>query len=363
MATGPTDDDFTARGTDLAVRLVAVGLLGAWCFFLIRPFVAMIVWGGILGIALRPVFLWFERMLGGRSVPAAVLLTLLGLAIIIGPVGLLVASFATGVQTLAAAAAAGTLHLPEPPDFVLDLPLFGQQLHTLWAEASGNLEEFLQRHQSDLSGLLRLLVGMAATAGLTMLQFVGAMIIAGIAQTQADSIVAGLERLADRLTPERGRAFIGLTAATVRNVARGVVGISVLQGLLLGLGFLVAGVPFAGLLALLCVFLAIVQIGPTLIVVGVTVYVWVHMSTLTAVLFTIWIVPANVIDNVLKPIVMSRGLPVPMLVILVGVIGGTLVHGIVGLFVGPVILAMGYEMLRGWVQVAGPETPAVEDKA
>ena len=133
-------------------------------------------------------------------------------------------------------------------------------------------------------------------------------------------------------------------------------GVAMLQGLLLGVGFLGAGIPFAGLWAVLCTFLTIIQVGPTLVVLGTVVYAWSTLGTVTALLFTIWIIPMMLLDNVLKPIFMARGLPVPMLVILLGVLGGTLAYGLVGLFIGPVVLAFGYELLRGWV--AADEAPS-----
>lgn len=347
---GDRPDELSARATDVAVRLVALGLLGAWCFTLIRPFIAILVWGAILAVALWPIFAWLTRVLGGRGRIAAGAMTLLGLAVMLGPVALLLANLATSTEALLRALSTGALDVPPPPPGVADWPLVGAPLAEFWTEASDNLETAVDRLAPHLQRIANVLVGIAATAGITLVQFVAAMVLAGVLLPNAAPIKAGLGLFVDRLTPARGKGFVDLAAATVRNVARGVVGVAVLQGLLLGVGFLAAGIPFAGLWTLVCVVLSIVQIGPAVVVVGTLVYAWSSLDPTTALLFTLWTVPVTLLDNVLRPILMAQGLPVPMVVILVGVVGGTLVHGLVGLFVGPVVLALGWELLRAWVR-------------
>ena len=261
---------------------------------------------------------------------------------------LLFTSFASSAQTIAEGLADGTLKLPPPPA-TLDLPWIGPQVRALWAEAATDFYPMLERLRPHVVDYGTVLLGLAATAGLSLLEFIVAMIIAGVLLPNAVVIHGALHAFVDRLTPHRGKAFVELAGATVRNVARGVVGIAMLQGLLLGLGFLAVGIPFAGLWTVLAIVLGIVQIGPGLIVLGTLVYAWASFDVTTALLFTVWTVPVALLDNVLKPILMARGLPVPMIVIFIGVLGGTLLHGLVGLFVGPVILAFGYVLLRGWM--------------
>lgn len=349
-------DKVGGRVVDVAVRLVALGLLGAWCFALLRPFIAIVVWGAILAVALWPIYLWLKRALAGRGNLAAALITLVGLALMLGPVALLLANLATSAETFLRALATGTLEVPPPPAQVVGWPWIGPPVDEVWSEASQNLEAVLERFAPQMQRLANALLAIAATAGVTLLQFVAATILAGVLLPNAEAIRPGLARFVDRLTPARGKGFVDLAGATVRNIARGVVGVAVLQGLLLGVGFLAAGIPFAGLWTLLAVVLAIVQIGPAVIVLATLVYAWTSLEATTALLFTLWIVPASLVDNVLRPILMAQGLPVPMVVIFAGVVGGTLVHGLVGLFVGPVVLALGWELLRAWVRAA-PEAP------
>jgi predicted PurR-regulated permease PerM len=357
-ASGRDEVDGAGGGAavDVAVRLVALGLLGAWCFALMRPFVAILVWGAILAVALWPVFAWLARRLGGRQRLAAALITVAGLAVLLGPVALLLANLATSTEALVRALTSGAIAVPPPPPGVADWPLVGEQLAGFWREASDNLEQAVERLAPHLQRVANILLGVAATAGVTLLQFLAAVVLAGVLLPNAAPIQAGLGRFVDRLTPARGQGFVDLAAATVRNVARGVVGVAVLQGLLLGFGFLAAGIPFAGLCTLLSIVLSIVQIGPAVVVLGTFAYAWTALDATTALLFTLWTVPVTLVDNVLRPILMAQGLPVPMVVILIGVVGGTLVHGLVGLFVGPVVLALGWELLRAWVR-AEPATP------
>lgn len=349
------DTDWRAAAVvDTAVRLAALGLLGAWCFALLKPFIAVVVWAGILAASLHGPTRWLADLLGGRQGLAAALVTLLGIAVILGPVGLLLVNLATSIEALVQAVSQGSVRVPPPPPGIAAWPVVGDDLAAFWTEASTNLAALLERLAPRLQGVATTLLGAAAGVGLVVLQFVAAMILAGLLMPNAEVIRAGLAGFADRLTPRRGRSFIEMAAATVRNVARGVVGVAVLQGLLLGIGFLGAGIPFAGLWAIVCIVLAIVQVGPTVVVLGTLVYAWSSLATVTALLFTLWIIPMTLLDNLLRPILMARGLPVPMPVILLGVLGGTLAHGLVGLFVGPVVLSLGYELVRGWVREGDP---------
>jgi predicted PurR-regulated permease PerM len=334
---------------NLVIRLFALGLLSAWCFILLRPFIAVILWGVILAIALFPLFLWLKARLGGRAKLAGTILTLLGIAIIIGPVSVMATVFVSNVRYFADSLAAGTLAVPSPPEGISTWPAIGEPLHNLWQQASVNLGAVLSKFKPQLEELTKSLLFLAANTGLTLLQFLLSIIIAGVLMLNAEGLNRILTRGLSKLTPTQGQAFLQLAAATIRSVTRGIIGVSALQSLLIGIGLTVAGIPAAGLLALLCLLLTIIQIGPGLVVLPTLIYAWSTMNRLVALIFTVWMIPAMLIDNILKPILMARGLPVPMVVILIGVLGGTLAHGILGLFVGPVILSLGYEIVKAWI--------------
>ena len=339
----------TPLAVDLMVRLGILMVLAVWCFVIFRPFIVVLMWAAVLAIALYPVFVWLRARLGGRAVLAAVLLTILGLAVLAGPVSLLVGALIGEAETLARRIAAGELGLPPPPAQIAGWPLIGPPLSRTWALATTNLEAALVQIEPELRVLATALLGFAASAGLALLQFLAATLVAGLFMVKAEPLTAMLRRFGNRVAPRQGDTFVPLMGATVRNVARGVVGVAALQSLLLGIGFVAAGIPAAGILTVLSFVLSVVQIGPTIVVVPALVYAWLSLDVLTALLFTVWLIPVAFVDNVLKPIVMSRGLTVPMLVIFVGVIGGTLAHGIIGLFVGPVVLALGYTLLQAWL--------------
>ena len=334
---------------DLVIRLFLLGLLSAWCFVILRPFIAVILWGVILAIAAFPLFLWLKARLGGRAKLAGIILTVLGIAIVIGPVSIVAEVFIKNAEAFADSLAAGTLTVPPPPEGISTWPLIGEPLHNIWQSASVNLGDAVSKLKLPLNELAKNLLLLAGNTGLTLLQFLLSIIIAGVLMLNKEGLKRWVIRLFSRLTPTKGKAFVTLAAATVRSVTRGVIGVSLLQSLLLGIGLVVAGIPLAGLLTLLCLVLTIIQIGPGLVILPTLIFAWSTMNTVGALLFTIWMIPAMLIDNVLKPIFMAQGLPVPMVVIFIGVLGGSLAHGILGLFVGPVILSLGYELIKAWI--------------
>lgn len=335
---------------DLAIRLLFIGLVAYWALKLVAPFVLLVVWSAILATAIYPIHAWLRRHLGGRSAPVSILITVLGLALILGPAAALTASMAGTVENFASDLAAGTFVLPPPDPAVQDWPLVGQQVFAAWANVYNDLAGVLGRNKDILVSAGRTLLGLAAGLGIDVLLFAAALVIAAFLYGRGPALAESCRRFANRIGGARARGFVDLAGATVRNVSRGVIGVSLLQALLAGVGLMVAGVPGAGIIALGVLILAIIQIGPAILLIPVTIWIWTAMDTLTAVIFTVYIIPVLLFDNILKPIVMARGLSTPMLVILIGVIGGTLAHGLIGLFLGPIVLAVAYELLMAWAK-------------
>jgi predicted PurR-regulated permease PerM len=214
----------------------------------------------------------------------------------------------------------------------------------------------VQEVQPQLRALARWMLSLVAGAGLGLLNFVAAVVIAGLLLRHSAGGGRLAQAIATRLVGERGSELAGLAEQTVRNVARGVLGTALVQSALAGAGFVIAGVPWAALLTLACFLLCVVQIGPAIVLLGAVAYVFSSADTLTASLFLAWCILVGLVDNVLKPLLIGRGSEVPMAVILAGVLGGLLAHGLIGLFVGPIVLALGYELFRAWV--AGPSRAA-----
>ena len=279
------------------------------------------------------------------------------LLIVIGPVSLLGVALLDNVQTYSADFVAGRISVPPPGDSVKDWPVVGEKLYQFWSLASVNLEAALVRIGPELTTVGSALMSAVAGTSLGILKFIVSVIIAGCLLVPAVRLTSGFKSFANRISAERGEPFVDLAAATIRNVARGVIGVSMLQSLLIGIGLLAAGVPGAGLITFGALFLGIIQIGPGLLVIASIIWAWAELSTVWALVFTAYMVPAMVLDNFLKPIVMARGLSTPMLVIFIGVIGGTMTHGIIGLFIGPIVLAVAYEVVAFWVREQRVDEP------
>ncbi len=346
-----------SQSIDQFIRLFLAGILLAWCFEIIRPFLGVLLWGGILAIALYPVYGWLRQRLGGRSRLAALLLTLVGVLLLVGPISIMATQVVSNTHALIHDLARDGHIVPDPDARVQQWPLIGESVYSLWQQAWQNLPELALRFRPQLEQLGKQTLELAANLGLSSLQFLLSVLVAGVCIMRHRPLEAGLTRLAQRLDPGRGVAILQLSANTLRNVIQGVLGVAALQTLLVGLGMIAAHIPGAGLLIPLCLGLAIIQIGPGIIVIPTIIYAWASLGPVMALLYTLWMGMALVIDNILKPILMARGLPVPMVVILLGVLGGTLTNGILGLFLGPVILTLGYDLVISWLsesQIADP---------
>lgn len=334
----------------LAVRLGLLALLTYWSFVVLRPFIPILAWSVVLAVALYPVFLWTSRCLGDRPKLAATIITAINLGIVIGPATWLGLGAVEGLRSFAAQLEAGTLSIPSPPSQVRGWPFIGAQIHGVWDHASLNLRTALREFAPHLKPLAGTMLGLAGGAGVGTLKFLVAVTLTGFLFPAGPRLVAASQRFLSRVVADRSENFLVLAGATIRSVSQGVIGIAVAQGLVIGIILKVADVPRAGLLAFAVMLLGILQIGSAIIVIPVIIWAWIAKPFAAALLITLCLVPASLADNVLKPIVMGRGLTTPALVIFLGVIGGTLAHGIVGLFIGPIILAVAWELLTAWVR-------------
>jgi predicted PurR-regulated permease PerM len=358
-------DQLEARVTDLVIRLILLGLFVYWSLALIRPFLPVVIWATVLAVALAPAHLWLTARLRGRRGLAAGLLTLLALLIVVGPVAALAGSFVETVQEIVSRANAGTLQIPAPPPQLETLPVVGERIAAFWTLASTNLGTAFVRYREVLAPLGTRLVVLISAIGFDLLQFVLSIVLSGFLLVRGPSLARGGRIVASRIVAPRGAQFVDLAGATIRNVSRGVVGVALLQAVLIGGVLELMGVPSAGLLAFAILVLCVLQAGPGLVVLPVVVWAWLTMPTIHALVLTVLLIPLTFMDNVLKPMLMGRGLSTPTLVIFLGVMGGTLTYGLVGLFLGPIVLAVFHDLLLSW-SLAGskplPETDAIEVK-
>jgi predicted PurR-regulated permease PerM len=343
---------------ELAIRLGVLGFLLYLALTLILPFFSILIWSVIIAVALYPLFRWTADRLGGRDTLAACLVTLLSLVIVFGPAMWLALDLIESVRILSERINWHEFSIPPPPESVKAWSPFGQEIHNLWTKAAANTRETLAKLYPYLRPVGTVLIGVAAGTGLSVLNFFISIIVAGFLFVYAPPLVDGMKLLARRLEAERGEDFVSLAGATIRAVSRGVVGIAALQALLAGIGLTVAGVPAASLLTFIILILGIIQIGPSVLIIPIIIWSWFSMDTTAAVLFTAYMIPVNLVDNVLRPFVMSAGLRTPMLVIFLGVFGGTIAYGLSGLFLGPIVLAVIWELLVAWINVKKHEPAA-----
>ncbi len=358
-----TSDDkaFQARTIDAAIRISLLALMVVWCFNIVRPFIQPVLWAAIFAVAIYPLFLKLQSMLGGREKMAATLMTLVALAILIIPSVMLSESLIESSKTLAAEIDAGTLTIPPPSEKVQDWPLIGEKLYKSWSLASTNLGGALEKFRPQLVAGSKKLLSVAAGVGVGVLQFVVSIIIAGALLVYARSGSKSIETIAGRILGEKGgRDFVDITDATIRSVAQGVLGIALIQSILAGIGLMVMGVPYAGLWAVLVLLVAVIQLPPWLVLGPIIVYVFSVAATVPAIIFMIWSLAVSVSDMFLKPLLLGRGLDTPMLVILLGAIGGMILSGIIGLFIGAVVLAVAYELFMLWLAQNGKQEKAAQ---
>lgn len=341
-------EHLTKNAVEIAIRIGLIALLVSWCFLIIRPFIDVVMWGVVIAVSLYPLFRFLSRRLGERPGWAAFLLIVILLLGLLLPIIPLAEIAVHNLQSVAAILAEGKIDLPTLPAKIANLPLIGRSIQHVWNLLNHNLEDALTLLEPQIHQLAGWLLSATAATGMMLLQFVASIVIAGLLLANAPSAARMTRRIAVRLAGERGPALVRLSESTIRGVTTGVVGVSLLQALLAGLGFMAVDLPGAGLLTLGCLILAIIQLGPALVLLPTAIYVLSTQSGMLATGFAVWCVMVALLDNFLKPLLMGRGVDIPMLVILLGTIGGMMLSGMIGLFVGAVVLALGYELLRSW---------------
>lgn len=342
-------DQITATFVDVTIRLGVLALLLYFCLVLIQPFISIIIWSIVLSTALYPIFEWTELRLGGRRYTAAAIITIAGLLIIVGPASWLAFGLIESLRAISERLDLSALAIPAPSADVKDWPLIGGSVYQFWDLASTNFGAAFATIAPQLKPLGSSLLKIAAATGVGIIEFLVAIVVAGFLFPPAPKLIDNVRHFSRRLSRGRGEEFLGVAGATIRAVSRGVIGVAVLQAVLASIGLMAAGVPQASLITFAALILGIVQIGASFVLVPVMIWSWLYLDMTPAVLLTAYLVPVALLDNILKPFVMGRGLKTPMLVILFGVIGGTLAFGITGLFLGPIVLAVIWELLFAWI--------------
>ena len=351
-------DDSTIRKllthdfTNTVIRIGLIAFLVVMCVRVFAPFLNLVLWALILAIALYPLHQLLARWMRGRQGMAATLLVFAFLLLIGVPTVMLGGYFARQAHKVYTDFENNTLTIKQPKPAVAEWPLVGKQVYSTWNAAADNLPAFLKDNKVPLQNIAKRLFSAAANTAGSLLLFLGALIVAGIMMAYGESGSQAIQRIFSRMTdPVTGPRLQTLSTATIRSVATGVIGVAFIQALLLGVGFIMAGIPMSGVLALIVMFLGILQLPATIVTLPVIAYLWWagDASTTSNIVFTIYLIVAGLVDNVLKPLLLGRGVAVPMPVILLGALGGMVSGGIIGMFVGAALLAVGYQVFMDWV--------------
>lgn len=346
----PDESAYLKRGLDIAVRIGILAVIVFACFRIFSPFLVPVVWAVIIAVALYPLFLKLKGLLGGKNRLAGVVFILVSLAAVIVPTWMLSESLIEGTVELGQKLQDGTYAVGPPPDKVRTWPVVGEGLYDTWFSANQNLAATVEKLEPQIKKLGTRLVKAFAAFGVAVLQTVIALIIAGVLMTHSAGGARLARAIGARLAGEQGVQMVEMSGATISSVVKGVVLIALIQSVAAGIGMVVMDVPLAGLWALLVLIVAVIQVPPAIILIPVIIYVFsTNDNTVANVIFGIYALVVAGADNFLKPLLLGRGVDVPMLVILIGAIGGMIVTGVIGLFIGAVVLAVGYNLFISWI--------------
>jgi predicted PurR-regulated permease PerM len=335
--------------------LIRAGLILAMvmlCYQVLSPFLTLMVWALILAVTLYPLHQALASKIGGKQGLAATLLVVVGIALIVVPTAMLLSSLGDSVQHLIHDVQHNTLQIPAPRPGVATWPIVGKHIYDVWSQAYTDLPALVQSMQPKIGELAKTALGFVASIGGGVLQFIASFIIAGIVMAFGQAGSRGSRAIFERIVGNaRGSELASLSTATIRAVAQGVIGVALIQAIIVGLALLVAGVPWAGVLAVIVLVLGIAQVPALLVTVPAIIYIWSSgaYSTAAAIVYTVALFLAGMADNVLKPLLLGRGVDAPMPVILLGALGGMGTAGILGMFVGATLLTLGYQIFMGWV--------------
>jgi predicted PurR-regulated permease PerM len=347
------DDRVSSRLLDVLIRAALLGALAVLCYAVFAPFLTLMVWALILAVTLYPLHQSLAHRIGGRQGLAATILVISGVLIIIIPTALLMNSFGTSVHDFVSAVQNNTLEIPAPPERVKAWPIIGEKLYGFWSQANTDLPGVVQSMQPKIGELARKALAIVASIGVGLLQFLASFIIAGILMAYGEAGARVSRAIFERVIGrERGETLLRLSTATIRAVAQGVIGIAFVQAILVGLALLAADVPWAGVLAAITLVLSMAQVPALIVILPVLGYIWSSggYGNGAAIVHTIILLLAGMADNVLKPLMLGRGVDAPMPVILLGALGGMAAAGILGMFVGATLLALGYQIFMSWVR-------------
>jgi predicted PurR-regulated permease PerM len=342
----------------IVLSVLGIGLLIMGSLWVLRPFLLALLWATMIAVSTWPLLLGLQRRLGGRRGAAVAVMTIGLLLVLFVPLYGAISTIVEESDRIAELARAlPDWRVPPPPAWVASLPAVGQRVTAAWQElAALSHDELAGRVTPYLTTALAWFAKRAGSFGTLVLDFLLTVVIAAILYAKGEAAADGLRRFFRRLSDERGEAIVELAGKAVRAVALGVVVTAAIQTALAGIGLVIAGVPFAGFLTAIVLVLCIAQIGPLLPLVPGVIWLYSTGAPGRGTVLLVFTVVAVAIDNVLRPLLIKRGADISLLLILPGVIGGLLWLGVIGLFVGPVVLAVTSNLMQGWISSGLGET-------
>jgi predicted PurR-regulated permease PerM len=345
-------NEFTTerKAIDIAIKLTLIGILLVWCAMIILPFLIPVLWGIILAITLFPLYSRLLGLLKGKKGLTGTIITLVLLALIIVPASWLISSIVENARELITNVRDQTLIIPPPKAEVADWPIIGKPVHAAWTLVSTNIEAAVQTYRDQILAIVEKLVTGVKSVASGLLMFILSIIISGIFLVNSEKSEKSTLNFATRLFGNTGDEFVSMVVLTVRNVAKGILGMAFIQFVLIGTTLIIAGVPFAGLWALAALLFAIIQVPVGLVAIPILIYLYSAREPLPATLWSVLLIIIAMSDNFIKPWLMGKGAPVPMLVIFLGAIGGMIMSGFIGLFTGAIVLSIGYKLATVWLK-------------
>ena len=342
-------EEIVSISFEILIKAVLLGGIAFYAFSILKPFIIPVLWGIILAVALAPIIERLVKRLPLKREITVTIFTLLAVSALLLPTYLLSESVIDSSTEFAQTLKEGTLKIPIPTESVKEWPLVGKKIYILWDDATHNLEGTLKKFQPELIEYSKKISSIIMGALGGIFGFVLSLIIAGIFLAKAEISVKAYTAILHRLIGKEAQEWSKLSAMTIRSVAQGILGIAIIQATFSLIGMLFMDVPFAWLWAFVVMFLTIIQL-PALIILGpVIAYVFSYADPTAATIFAVYTVIVGASDGVLKPLFLGRGVDVPMLVILLGAIGGMILSGVLGLFVGAVGLALSYKLFMAWL--------------
>jgi len=346
----PANYDFE-NIVDILIRLVMLYVLISLCFDILKPFGNILLWAAVIALAVYPGYIYFVKLFRGRKIAASVFITILMLAVLIIPSWLITESMISGIGSIRGFYSQGQPLFQAPSAVTKNWPAIAKPVADLVDLASVNLKGLTMQFKDQLEVAGNWLFTELAGIGKSILQFLASIFLAGVFLVYSEPISKSILKIFKKVAGKNGEKFASISVITVRNVFKGVIGVALIQATLASIGFFIAGVPYAGLWSVICLITSIIQLGVWIIAIPVSIYMFTVTGTLNATIFAIWMIFVSLSDNIVKPILLGRGSPVPMMVIFLGSIGGFIYIGFIGLFLGAIVLSIGYKLFMVWVEI------------